>query len=732
MISYPSWMSLEGVLSKCDKCASRCHPSDEEHSLIADVRACFIPLKPLNWRSFVRDAGGLTLFHRTRVSTQRPRAAAFCLFQILVYGNVAREACEKVGAARTALSEGREGRVPGDILRQMVSAIGRLRCEAIDSERVEEWAARLEEHVTELEFLATQAVSDTVEPAFEASPGGPLKPAAVPTGVAGPAGGLAAVAEQSADETATVRPAPGAGGQISGVAPAPLAALDQRSPMTLVAALQLLRTRQLSPAELVEQHLERIRQAEALNVFIAVFEEQARREAHAAEQALASGSAGLLAGIPLAVKDLMPMRGYAMTGGSRALDEVPSPTDADVVARLRAAGAVILGAANLHELAYGVTSENPHFGAVKNPRRPQHMAGGSSGDSAAAVAAHLALGAVGTDTGGSIRIPAAACGVVGLKPTYGRVTRRGVLPLSWSLDHVGPLAATCADAAVLLAVMADDPLQEEQAFAKAVIARSVPPQDERALGPGLAAAAWLALAMGGDADVATHGAGGLRKSFPQARVAMARVRDALAGLRVGQPSDEWLHPLQDEMASAWRTALARLKEAGALVSVVELPPMLSIRAAQFVVLHAEATAFHRKRLRQRAADLGPDVRTPLQLGEFFIAVDYVQGQRLRRQVADTFRRLFGRVDVLVLPALPVAAPPLGTRLIAVGDRVEPVHRALTRYTAAFNQSGLPALVVPVGTDARGLPLAVQIAGRPFGELDILRVGIALEALDRRP
>src|SRR3989304_4154940 len=173
----------------------------------------------------------------------------------------------------------------------------------------------------------------------------------------------------------------------------------------------------------------------------------------------------------------MAMRGYAMTGGSRALNGSPSSIDADVVARLRAAGAVILGAANLHELAYGVTSENPHFGAVKNPRRPEHMAGGSSGGSAAAVAARLALGAVGTDTGGSIRIPAAACGVVGLKPTYGRVTRRGVLPRSWSLDHVGPLAATCGDAAGLGAVMANDPLQEERAFAQAVIARSGSPQD---------------------------------------------------------------------------------------------------------------------------------------------------------------------------------------------------------------------------------------------------------------
>jgi aspartyl-tRNA(Asn)/glutamyl-tRNA(Gln) amidotransferase subunit A len=372
------------------------------------------------------------------------------------------------------------------------------------------------------------------------------------------------------------------------------------------------------------------------------------------------------------------------------------------VARLRAAGAVVVGAANLHELAYGVTSENPHFGAVKNPRRPEHMAGGSSGGSAAAVAARLALGAVGTDTGGSIRIPAAACGVVGLKPTYGRTTCRGVLPLSWSLDHVGPLAATCSDAAVLWAAMADDPLEEERAFAQAVIA-----------------AARLARAMANGADDAFDQAGG-----------MTRASDALVGLRFGRPPDEWLHPLQDDVARAWKTSLERLREAGALVSVVEPPPMSFIRAAQFVVLHAEAAAFHRERLRQRPDDLGQDVRLRLQIGEFLMAVDYVQGQRLRRHVANEFLRLFDRIDVLVLPAVPMAAPALGTRLVTLGGQVESVQRALTRYTAAFNQSGLPALAVPVGADDRGLPLAVQFAGRPFGELDILRVGIAIEALGR--
>ncbi|MBI3779628.1 MAG: amidase, partial [candidate division NC10 bacterium] len=465
-----------------------------------------------------------------------------------------------------------------EILREMVSAIGRLRREPMDADRVEEWAARLKEHLAELECLSAQAIPDTVGPAFEATP----------TAVVGHAESPAAVAEQSPNVAAQVEDTPDAAAQRGEVSPPRFASMKQDSPMTLTTALHLLRTRRLSPVKLVEQHLARIREAEELNAFIAVFEEQARQEARAADKALAADSAGLLAGIPLAVKDLMQIRGYAMTGGSRVLDAFPSSTDADVVARLRAAGAVILGAANLHELAYGVTSENPHFGAVNNPRRRGHMAGGSSGGSAAAVAANLALGAIGTDTGGSIRIPAAACGVVGLKPTSGRVTRQGVLPLSWSLDHVGPLAATCADAAILLAVMADDPHQEERAFADILAARRSSATDEQALSPGLAAAAWLAWVMESDVDQTANQVTGQERSSSRGSIPMARVCDTLGGLRVGQFPDGWLHPLHDEVAGAYRTAVKRLQEAGALISVVEPPPMALIRAAQFVVLHAEA------------------------------------------------------------------------------------------------------------------------------------------------
>ncbi len=613
----------------------------------------------------------------------------------------------------------------------MVSAIGRMRSDLMNPERVEEVASRLEDHLAELELLQTRAVPDAIEPACEATPVGPSRLAASADTIA-PGAGLDSTAKGPAHVPDEMRSASDEGAQTGVVAPLSVAGVTQGPPMTLTVALRLLRTGRLSPIELVERRLDRIRRAEELNVFISVFEEQARREAQAALEALKSRSDGLLTGIPIAIKDLMQVRGYAMTGGSRALDEAPSSTDAEVVTRLRDAGAVILGAVNLHELAYGVTSENPHFGAVKNPRRPEHMAGGSSGGSAAAVAAHLALGAVGTDTGGSIRIPAAACGVVGLKPTYGRVSRRGVLPLSWSLDHVGPLAFTCADAAVLLAVMADGPSEQERAFARVLAGRPLAPGEEYVLGPGLTAAAWLAQAIAGDVDGATCELDDGRQNICRPDMSMARVREVLAGLRVGTPPDEWLHPVQDDVASAWRVALERLREAGAPISVIEPPPMSVIRAAQFVVLHTEAAAFHRTRLRRHPDKLGPDVRLRLQFGECLLAVDYVQGQRMRSQVADGFLRLFERVDVLVLPALPLAAPTLGARLVAFGDQKEPVHRALTRYTAAFNQSGLPALVVPVGTDGRGLPLAVQIAGRPYAELDILRVGIAIEALGCLP
>jgi aspartyl-tRNA(Asn)/glutamyl-tRNA(Gln) amidotransferase subunit A len=615
--------------------------------------------------------------------------------------------------------------VSRDLIREMVAAVSRLRGLPTGEDRVEEWAARLEAHLTEVELLAGQAIPDPIEPAFQPTP---VRPHAVgATGANREAGQTAARAAPRHAERKGHAASGSAVDEVGALNAAPFMARGHADPPTLTVAVRLLRTRQMSATDLFDQCLNRIRESRDLNVFIAIFEEQAQREAQAADRSLVPETAGLLAGIPLAVKDLMQMRGYAMTGGSRALDPTPASEDAEVVSRLRRAGGVILGAANLHELAYGVTSENPHFGAVKNPRKPSHMAGGSSGGSAAAVAARLALGAVGTDTGGSIRIPAAACGIVGLKPTHGRVSRRGVLPLSWSLDHVGPLGATCADAAVMLAAMADHPTDEERALARALTAERGPSKDERTLSPGSLAAAALARALDREAtDSGERPGGDLRAS----RVPADQVRETVAGLRLGAPSAEWLETLHDGVSGVWHQTLARLEEIGVPVSIVEPPPMPVIRAAQFVILHTEAATFHRERLRSRSALLGSDVRLRLQLGEMLMAVDYVQGQRLRRWIAEGFQDLLKGIDALVLPALPVSVPPLGARMVTEAHHPEPVQRALTRYTIPFNQTGLPALVVPAGLDATGLPVALQVAGGPHRELDILRVGIALEALIR--
>ena len=598
-----------------------------------------------------------------------------------------------------------------EVLREMASAIARLRRVRIEVEEVNRWAERLEDNLAELELLAALALPEAAAPAFrptlfDAQPAGPGARGA--PSVPGPEASEAGPAALPSP----VRPRPA---QRGGDAPG---AAGRRPVSGLVEAARALRLGSLSAEELAQAQLEVIARSEDHRAYTAVFGERARQEARQAAAALRSGTAGLLAGVTVAVKDLMDIAGHAVTGGSRALQRDPSPADAPVVARLRAAGAVVVGAANLHELAYGVTSENPHFGVVRNPRHPGRVAGGSSGGSAAAVAAGLALGAVGTDTGGSIRIPSACCGISGLKPTYDRVSREGVIPLSWSLDHVGPMAASVADVAVLWAAMADEPLPQETALARCLVDPALCPEDQ--LPPPLAASARLALA-----GLPPDGAG---PAGGQAATEEA-LRQSLGGLRLGCPGEDWLGALEAGVARAWSRALERLDAVGVSVQRVQPPSMGYVRAAQFVVLQAEATAVHRARLYARPEALGPDVRLRLQLGEFLTAVDYVQGQRLRGQVAAGFARLWEQVDLLLLPCLPVAAPPLGSRILRVGEAPpEPVHRVLTRFTAAFNLSGLPALALPMGVDDEGLPVALQVVGRPWAELDVLRAGMALQAL----
>ncbi|HEY8486439.1 MAG TPA: amidase [Limnochordales bacterium] len=568
-----------------------------------------------------------------------------------------------------------------EVLRELASAVARLHRVRIHVEQVERWAERLEESLAELELLLGLALPDEMPPAFEPAP-------------------LATPPQRVSPQAPSPHPAAARAPEAAGQPGLPA------EPLSLVQAVRALRQGRMSAEELLERVLARIEDSRDLNAFIAVFPDEARQQARLRQQELKDGRAGLLAGIPLAVKDLMHIQGYAMTGGSRALDSPPAAEDAPALARLRAAGCVVVGAANLHELAYGVTSENPHFGPVRNPRDPERVAGGSSGGSAAALAAGLALAALGTDTGGSIRIPAACCGVVGLKPTFGRVSRRGVLPLSWSLDHVGPMALRVADVALLWAVMADSPGPEEAALAR-MLAGELPPH-QATLPDAVRRAALAAL---GEASA-------------------EQAASAVTGLRVAVPQAGWLGSLDESVQQVWERVQRLLLGAGARLVTAEFPPMAYIRAAQFLILQAEATAVHRTRLYSCPDRLGPDVRLRLEIGEFLPAADYVQAQRLRRMVAEGFRRLFDDpgVELLLVPALPMPAPPLGARTVRVGSASEPVHRAMTRFTAPFNQSGLPALVVPAGQDPQGMPVGVQLVGPAGGELELFRAGMALEVL----
>jgi len=440
------------------------------------------------------------------------------------------------------------------------------------------------------------------------------------------------------------------------------------APLAQVAAA--LRRRTVSPLELLEAYQRRIGPAAELRAFITPPGERARREAQRAQQQLARRQAGALLGVPIAVKDLFATRGLRTTAGSRILrDWVPSK-DAGLVTRLRVAGAVIFGKTNLHEFAYGVTTANPWWGVARNPRDVRRSPGGSSGGSAIAVVAGLCAAALGSDTGGSIRIPASLCGCVGLKPTYGLLPLDGVVPLGWSLDHAGPLARTVEDAGILL-------------------------------------------------DALSGG-----RAWKQAQRVTTR------GLRVGILHDSVVKPVQPGVFRLVQEAAAALGRNGLRIRDVRVPEMAWTVVTQLVTLRAEASAAHARWIRARPRAYGPDVRIRLQLGALIAGADYVLAQRMRAKIKDAVRGIFDEIDVLLLPTTPITAPIVGERTVHWRSGAEPVDSALVRLTAPFNLTGVPALSVPYG-EVSGLPVGLQLVGRWNDEARVLAVGRLIEALASR-
>src|SRR6266566_1262354 len=443
----------------------------------------------------------------------------------------------------------------------------------------------------------------------------------------------------------------------------------------------------ITPSELVIETLERIdSQDNEIQAFIKVMREQALQDAEQAERELRTGLyRSQLHGIPIAIKDIIAVKGVQMTGGSKVLSDYIAPEDATVVEQLRKMGAIIIGKTATYEFAYG-----PYSPPTRNPWDTTRTTGGSSGGSAAAVVTGMCLGAIGSDTGGSIRIPSACCGITGFKPTYGRVSCHGVIPLSWSLDHEGPMARSAEDCAILFDAIA-----------------GYDPRDPNSIsGPPSRSSALLI-------------------NGPEGRGPLS-----LQGIRLGIPSDSFVAPLDPEVRAAWRAALLVLQEEGAEVVDLELQPpaMDTYRTIQM----PEASLAHMERgwLTEQLDAYSERTRSLLLQGQTIPAVDYLRAQQQRRAFSSNLRSIMQGMNALVLPTLPMPAILIeqADTDILIDGVTENATAALLRLTMPFNLAGLPAISVPCGFSAGGLPIGLQVVGKPFEESMILRIAHAYQQL----
>jgi aspartyl-tRNA(Asn)/glutamyl-tRNA(Gln) amidotransferase subunit A len=453
--------------------------------------------------------------------------------------------------------------------------------------------------------------------------------------------------------------------------------------LSVVEAGRLLRRRRLSSEELTHAYLDRIERLQPrLNAFVTVTRDLALQQARAADRELRAGrDRGPYQGIPIGHKDLFLTRGIRTTAGSRILARFVPRKDATVVARLRDGGAVLLGKLQTHEFAYGALCDSPTFGPVRNPWDPARSPGGSSGGTAAALAARLVAAGTGSDTGGSIRIPAAWCGVVGLKPTYGRVSRAGLIPLAPTLDHAGPMGRRVEDVATLFEVITG-------------------------ADPG---------------DPSTAG-------LPARGSVVRGLRRGVRGLVLGVPREHFFERLDPEVDRLVGDALRLLEGLGARLEPVRLPRIGYAHPAALAIMLAEGTALHSRWFPSRADAYADDVRLMIELGMFVPGPDYVRALKARDLLrGEVDAALAGRVQALIVPTLPVPAVRHGESRVRIGDRTEAVRTAVWRLAHPFNITGHPALQVPVGFTRDELPVGMQIVGAPCDEATVFRVGAAYEA-----
>ena len=443
---------------------------------------------------------------------------------------------------------------------------------------------------------------------------------------------------------------------------------------------ELLQSKQLSPVELVAAHIERIEQTEGrLNSFVTLLADEAAAAAEIAESEIQGGGyRGILHGIPIGLKDLYYTKGIRTTVGSKIMGGFVPDYDAAVTERFRDAGAIILGKLQMHEFALGATSENPHHGPARNPWDTTRITGGSSGGSGSSVASGQCMAALGSDTGGSVRIPASACGIVGLKPTFGRVSRIGVFPLSNSLDTVGPMTRTVRDTAIVMNTIAGYDERDQSSASR-------PDEDFTRL-------------LGQD----------------------------ISGLRIGVPQNYFYDIIDDEVREAVQQAAGRLEGLGANVEECTIPALDDSISISGTVLLTEAAEIHLDNLRERADAFGADVRGRLEEGAMTPAVTYIAAQRARSEFNRAIAKAMATYDILLAPTNAVPAPKIGEDIVEVNGQTEHKLALMPRLTRPHNICGIPTVSVTCGFASNGLPIGMQLAARPFEDALALQVAYAYE------
>src|SRR6201992_1231763 len=445
--------------------------------------------------------------------------------------------------------------------------------------------------------------------------------------------------------------------------------------MALVSVAKAIAEKRVSSREVTQSCLDRITQWQpSLNAFMAIEAESALAAADDADKALAKGnSRGVLHGVPLAHKDMYYDAGKVVTCGSKIRREFVAATTATALQRIKEAGTVRLGTLQMAEFAYGPTGHNSHFGPVHNPWNVDHITGGSSSGSGAAVAARLTSAALGSDTGGSVRMPANFCGVTGLKPTAGRVSRAGAMPLSQSLDTVGPLAQSAEDCALLMGLMAGADPEDATALA-------IPVPD------------YTAATMG-----------------------------SLKGLRIGVPTAFYVDDLDPDVAQVLDETIATMQREGAEIVKVELPDQRQLSSASQIVLAVEAAAFHKRWMIERLEDYGPQVRMRLENGLAIPAITYLEAMRYRGLALAAHGNAAAGTDAVIAPVSPVPAPTIAETDVVGGPGAEAVIQRLTRFTRPVNYLGVPSLALPCGFSRTGLPVGMQLIGGSFEGATLVRV-----------